>query len=377
MVEIDTLLVKVASRCNINCSYCYVYNMGDDSWEDMPNFISSDTIKALTERLNEYLEIHPQRSFAVVLHGGEPLLIGSRRLEKLLFSLRSVLPQQHCISIQTNGILITDNILDICSRFRVSLSVSLDGPEEINDANRIGHHGEGTYRRILEGIEKLRNHADSAFLFAGLLAVIDPNSNPKEIYNFFKGVGSPSVDFLYRDGNHKRLPYGKASFYSIEYGEWLATLLDVYLLDQTPIKIRILDDVIRLALGGYGIKEGMGITDFGIAVIDTDGTVTKNDTLKSSFKGADRFLEKWNVRTHSLIDIFSSGEFADAHLLQRASCSSCLICPELGICGGGMPLHRWNEDNGYQNPSVYCKDQLHLINHLRTRLRALENQHAY
>ncbi len=30
-----------------------------------------------------------------------------------------------------------------------------------------------------------------------------------------------------------------------------------------------------------GIKEGIGVTDFGIAVIDTDGTVTKNDTLKN------------------------------------------------------------------------------------------------
>ncbi|BCT69466.1 Anaerobic sulfatase-maturating enzyme [Nitrosospira sp. NRS527] len=342
--------------------------MGDDGWTEMPKFMPSHTIKILTERLKEYLENNPERLFALVLHGGEPLLIGSRRLENMLLSLRSVLPEEHCISIQTNGILITDNILDICSNFKTSLSVSLDGPEKINDANRVGHRGEATYSRVLKGIEKLKHHADCSFLFAGLLAVIDPNSNPEEIYNFFKDVGSPNVDFLYRDGNHDKLPYGKASFHSVEYGYWLTSLLDVYLADQTPIKIRILDDVIRLALGGYGVKEGMGITDFGIAVIDTDGTVTKNDTLKSSFKGADRFSEKWNICSHSLVDIFSSNEFADAHLLQRANSAACLACPELGVCGGGMPLHRWKEGEGYENPSVYCKDQLHLINHLRTKL---------
>ena len=29
---IDTVLLKVASRCNLDCSYCYVYNMGDEAW---------------------------------------------------------------------------------------------------------------------------------------------------------------------------------------------------------------------------------------------------------------------------------------------------------------------------------------------------------
>ncbi len=371
MVEIDTILLKVASQCNINCSYCYVYNMGDDSWADMPNFISQDTTKAVSKELKELL-VNQQRSFAIVLHGGEPLLLGPRRLEALLCSLRTAIPEHYCISIQTNGMLISDKILDLCSKFKTSISVSLDGPEIIHNANRVGHHGEGTFHRVIEGIEKLKSHPDAEFLFAGLLAVIDPHSNPHVIYNFFKSVGTSSVDFLYRDGNHDKLPFGKTSFYSTEYGKWLASLLDIYLADQTPIKIRILDDIIRLALGGIGVKEGVGITDFGIAVIDTDGTVTKNDTLKSSHKGADRFLENWNVHTHRLVDIFSSNEFANAHKLQRPTSLICQTCPELQICGGGMPLHRWKTETEYANPSVYCNDQLHLINKVKAILFGLE-----
>ncbi len=289
MIEIDTILLKVASQCNINCTYCYVYNMGDESWANMPNFISQETIKAISKELSE-LRIKQQRPFAIVLHGGEPLLLGARRLEFLLYSLRTTIPENYCISIQTNGMLISDKILDLCSEYKTSISVSLDGPETTHDANRVGHHGEGTFHRVLTGIEKLKSHPDASFLFAGLLAVIDPNSNPYTIYNFFKSVGTPNIDFLYRDGNHDKLPFGKSSFHSTEYGNWLTSLLEIYLADQTPIKIRILDDIIRLALGGIGIKEGIGITDFGIAVIDTDGTVTKNDTLKSSYKCSDRFL---------------------------------------------------------------------------------------
>ncbi len=46
MVQIDTVLIKIASRCNINCSYCYVYNLGDASWARMPKLISDETIHA-------------------------------------------------------------------------------------------------------------------------------------------------------------------------------------------------------------------------------------------------------------------------------------------------------------------------------------------
>jgi uncharacterized protein len=344
--------------------------MGDSSWEDMPNFISRDTISAIAENLLK-VSAFQTKPFAVVLHGGEPLLIGVRRLEHLLQQLRSVLPEKHSIGIQSNGILINDQILDLCSKYRASISVSLDGPEAINDASRVGHKGEGTFSRVMAGIEKLNAHSDSSFLFSGLLAVIDPESDPQDIYNFFKSTKTKSVDFLYRDGNHDKLPYGKNSFSSIEYGEWLQGLADVYLNDKNPFKIRIIDDCIRLLLGGRGLKEGIGITDFGIVVIDTDGTITKNDTLKSNFKGADRFSEVLNINHHDLLDVFSSPEFGLSHALQRPTSETCQSCSELRVCGGGMPLHRWSKSNGYDNPSVYCSDQLHIIKHIKKRVNSL------
>lgn len=341
--------------------------MGDDGWTNLPNFISKDTIKATVEAITE-LKSHQEKPFAVVLHGGEPLLLGPRRLEYLLSSLRTVLPERDCISIQTNGMLITEEILDTCSSFQTSLSVSLDGPRHIHDKHRIGHRGEGTFHRVIDGIEKLKNHPNSDFLFAGTLAVIDTESDPSEIYTFFKSIGAPNVDFLHKDGNHDLLPPGKASFESAEYGDWLASLLDLYLSDPEPIEIRVLDDLIRLVLGGSGVKEGLGITDFGIVIIDTDGTITKNDTLKSCFSGADKFCEKWNVNTHRLIDIISSDEFASYHALQQPSSPICLNCPELKVCGGGMPLHRWQTGTGFANPSVYCADQLRIIKSVRSAI---------
>jgi uncharacterized protein len=364
VIGLDTVLIKVASRCNINCSYCYVYNMGDNGWAEMPNQISRETARAVARALKELSRLQ-SKPFAVVLHGGEPLLLGPEKLRYVISLLRGVLPVECAVSLQTNGILISDEILKLCSETRTTISVSLDGPRHIHDRFRVGHTGKGTYDKVLAGLERLRLHPDSKFLFTGLLAVVDPESDPAEVYSFFKSFDPPSVDFIYRDGNLSRLPYGKKTPTSTEYGGWMARLLDIYLADSTPIRIRILDDLIKLMLGGTGTKDGVGLTDYGVLIIDTDGSITKNDTLKSSYDGADRFEQKWSVHTHTLGDVLASPEFGDYHRMQRPSSEICLSCPELRVCGGGMTLHRWRDDNGYDNPSIYCADQKLLINHVR------------
>jgi uncharacterized protein len=147
-------------------------------------------------------------------------------------------------------------------------------------------------------------------------------------------------------------------------------LLHIYLADQTPPKIRLLDDLIRLELGGVAIKEGVGVTDYGIAIIETDGSLSKNDTLKSSFNGADRFDTKWSVYDGSLGEAFRSNEFRHYHELQRPTSTTCKSCEFLNVCGGGMPLHRWHDSSGYDNPSVYCSDQKKIISIVRNSLNA-------
>jgi uncharacterized protein len=342
--------------------------MGDDGWQDMPALISGNTIKALSSSLAE-LAASQNKPFATVFHGGEPLMLGVRRLKFLLDALRSVLPDTHVICMQTNGMLLTEEIVEICAQYKIGISISLDGPRVVNDRFRIGKRGESTHDEVVKGIQLLRKHPMSKDLYAGLLSVIDPFSDPVQIYAYFKSLGAPSIDFLYRDGNHSNLPFGKESFESVEYGDWLTRLLDIYLADPNPPRVRFLDDIIKLCLGGRGIKEGLGETDYGIAIIETDGSVSKNDTLKSSYDGADRFTEDWSIHHDKLSDIFASTEFARYHALQRPSSKTCKECNFSGICGGGMPLHRWKAGHEFDNPSVYCSDQKTLISNVIRRLK--------
>lgn len=342
--------------------------MGDDGWRDMPALMSKQTILALSNALRQ-LVANQSRPFATVLHGGEPLMLGARRLDFLLSALRQQLPQTHVLCMQTNGMLLTPEIADICARHRVSISISLDGTKDINDRFRLDKRGGSTHARVLAGVSVLQNHAERAFLYSGLLAVVDPTSDPEEIYSYLKGLDAPSIDFLYRDGNHTHLPYGKTSFHSTEYGAWFNQLLTIYLADDHPPRIRFLDDIIKLSLGGRGVKEGLGNTDYGIAIVETDGSISKNDTLKSSFDGADRFSQRWSVHTHALTEILKTSEFAHYHSLQRATSAQCRACPYLSVCGGGMPLHRWKSGSDFDNPSIYCNDQKVLIGSVIMHLR--------
>ena len=361
---IDTVLLKVASRCNIDCAYCYVYHMGDSGWSHQPKRMSPATCAAVVDGLQELAYSEGQR-FAVVLHGGEPLLLGEQGLAQVITALRGALPDSCAISIQTNGTLITSNILDMCANYGVTISLSLDGPRPVHDRNRVGFDGRGTFDQVMEGLECLRSHVAGPQLFTGVLAVVDPTSDPHEVYSFFKQIDPPSLDFIYRDGNHSCLPPGKASLETTEYGRWMAQLFESYVADEQPIRIRILDDMVRLVLGGCGTKEGVGVTNYGVLVIDADGTITKNDTLKSSFDGADRFDTPWSVHTHRLREILQTTEFAESLAIQRPSSPTCQDCSDLLVCGGGMTLHRWSDDNGYDNPSVYCADQKLLIGRIR------------
>src|ERR1700738_1218483 len=101
MITIDTVLLKLASRCNLDCSYCYIYHMADEAWRSQPGRMSSTIIDATAHRLRE-LYAEQKHSFSIVFHGGEPLLIGEKRFEGACRTLRGALPTSCGLHLQTN-----------------------------------------------------------------------------------------------------------------------------------------------------------------------------------------------------------------------------------------------------------------------------------
>lgn len=368
VVLIETVLVKLASRCNLDCDYCYVYRMGDDGWRTQPKRMSPETLHILGLRLAD-LAITQGRPFSVVFHGGEPLLMGPDRFEAACRTLSELLPPGCSLALQTNGVLLSEAVIGTCVRYGVSVSVSLDGPASVHDRHRPDRRGRASHAAVMAGIARLTASEKGRALFSGVLAVVDLSSHPIEVYEALKATGAPSIDLLYRDGNHDALPVGKASFASDEYGRWMSRLLDHYLADPKPTPVRVLDDMIRLLLGGAATKEGVGGAPFGILVVETDGTIAKNDTLKSAHPSADRFIATPSVHGRDLSDIIRDPEYVAYQAGQAPTSPACLTCPDLTGCGGGMPAHRWSAAAGFDNPSVFCADQRTLIDRMRWHLR--------
>lgn len=368
-VCLDTVLLKVASRCNLDCSYCYVYNQGDDGWRRQPARMSVATINAVVRSLRE-LYATQGAPFAVVLHGGEPLLLGIERLSLLLRILAEALPPACTRAIQTNGILLDDEVLDLCADTGTTVSVSLDGPEEVHDRRRVDHARRGSHADVLQGLHRLRGHAAAERIFTGTLSVVQADSDAEAVYRYLRSLDVPSMDFLLPDGNHDRLPEGVVPGSAGIHSRWLTRLFDTYASDPNPVPLRLIDNIVRALVGGCSTKEGTGVEDFAVVIIETDGTIAQNDTLKSTFAGADRFGSRWNVEAHVLASIAQEPEFLAYLTLQRPSSVTCRSCPYLSVCGGGMPLTRWSAARGFDNPSVYCADYRQTIDHVRSRLLA-------
>src|SRR5579859_2613351 len=123
-------ILKVHSRCNLSCSYCYVYEMADQAWRHMPKRMSWAITGKAIDRIAEHAEEHGLVSVNVILHGGEPLLAGAEWLSDLVERLRARVSAQVNVSLQTNGTLLDRPMLKTLKSLRVRVGVSLDGDAE-------------------------------------------------------------------------------------------------------------------------------------------------------------------------------------------------------------------------------------------------------
>ena len=110
-------------RCNIECQYCYQNPQRDAG--NLPVGFDLGRMKAAIERAGANFTIF----------GGEPLLVPEHVLEELW-----ALGYERFGSngIQTNATLITDRHIALFKRYNVSVGISVDGPDDLNDARWAG-----------------------------------------------------------------------------------------------------------------------------------------------------------------------------------------------------------------------------------------------
>lgn len=365
-------ILKNASRCNLACDYCYMYEMPDQSWVNQPLMMSDAVVQATAERISEHTNTHNLGRIAIIFHGGEPLLadqMGADFFPRTIQTFRDTIPASVSIdyAIQTNGTLLNRRRLEMLSALGVSVGVSLDGNELANDEHRKYRNGRGSYKDVVRGIELLQQYPN---IYAGLLCTVNLANDPIETYEALSSFRPPGIDFLLPLGNWSLLPPNHDPTQpTTNYADWLIPIFDRWYEDSNAPAIRIFEEIQRLLLGQKSSIEYLGLTIPANVVIETDGSIAEVDTLKSAGVGAPDI--GLNVFEHSFDDALKHPKTRERQMGKAALAADCLKCELVEVCGGGYYPHRYRNDGqveSFRNRSVYCADLMKLIGHIAARM---------
>lgn len=144
------LVLSLTSNCNLRCIYCYA-EAGKQhktmSWKIAKSAID-EAIKNLEEDGGE--------KFQLTFHGGGEPFVAFKLMKKAVEYANSKWEGKKDFSVVTNGTLITPAIADWLAENNFRLTISIDGPPEIQNYQRPKANGEGSYDDAIRGAKLVR-----------------------------------------------------------------------------------------------------------------------------------------------------------------------------------------------------------------------------
>ncbi|MEZ0093173.1 FxsB family cyclophane-forming radical SAM/SPASM peptide maturase [Streptacidiphilus sp. EB129] len=361
-VPFNQFVLKLHSRCNLACDYCYIYESADHTWRDRPVQLSARTGQRAVARIAEHVRTHRLTAIRVELHGGEPLLRGAGPLVALADQLRAALPPWCTarITVQTNGTLLTERGLARLAEAGIRVGLSLDGGTAELNRHRIDHAGRPSWPAAARAARLLQRHPES---YAGVLTTIDVESPPEAVLTSLLALRPPSLALLLPHANWSARPPGAPG----RYGDWLAEVFDLWWGAELPgPPIRLFREIVGLLLGRPSTTEAVGLSPVAAVIVDTDGSIEQVDALRSAYHGAAG--TGLDVFRHSFDAALEHPGVAARQLGLAGLSAQCRQCSLVRVCGGGNYTHRYRRGEGFLNPSVYCADLERLIRHVAQSL---------
>lgn len=357
---LNTIILKLAARCNLDCTYCYWFR--DKTVFDSPALLTDAAEAALLEKTARHVNTHSLRTFNIVFHGGEPLLVGKQRFSRLCAEIRSIEASSSCkfsLGITTNGVLIDDDWVSLFREFDVLATLSIDGPEATHDKYRIDHAGKGSFAKAVHGLRALQQ----AGLEPSILAVCNLNSDPLATVAFFVDeLKLHRFDILVPDATHEDKPPSIAPYYMKLFDVWYGSR------EPNRIRVRFIENIAKGVLGIRSNLESIGYGPVSTAVVLTDGALEPLDVLRITKSGSTK--TGMNIASHELQDLTLDPAWREAYEASVSLHSQCNACEYRLACGGGYLPHRWSNPRRFDNPSVYCEDLKTLFSHAAQRIRS-------
>ncbi len=352
---LNTMVLNVTNKCNLACTYCYEYGedkIVDTKYGKQPKFMSQDTAEESVEFL--LAESKDQEVAHLTFFGGETLLNFPILKKTVAYARRRAAEEGKRIefSLTTNGTLLVPEIIEWLAENRVGVTISIDGPKEVQDGLRVFHNGKGTYDVVLPKIKALLK-AHRTRPIGARVTLTQKNLDVLKIFRHLtEEIGFWEVGLAPVTSQDERdyaiTSEGKDQMLR-QFEELAAEWLECALRDEHHGFSNVKDTIEEIHKGvskAYGCGAGLGL--MGVA---TDGDValchrfagSPEHTIGSVSKGVDR--EK------------QSKFLIDHHIASKTDCHTCWARP---ICSGGC----------YHEAHVQYGDSSHANLHYCTWVRS-------
>ena len=301
---IKAMCLHVAHDCNLRCKYCFA-STGD--YKEGRMLMSLETGK---KALDFLIEKSGDRKFLEVdFFGGEPTVNFDvvKQLVEYGRSREAEANKKFRFTITTNGILLTDDMIDFINKEMNNVVLSIDGRKDVNDRLRVRADGSGSYDKIVPNFKKLveKRGSDKDWYVRGTYTKYNLDFSNDVMHLYDLGFDQISVEPVMADPS---MPYAitKSDLPRIfdEYEElsrkirkirsegkfinFFHFMLD---LDQGPCAIKRLrgcgcgNEYVAVAPNGdiYPCHQFVGIEDYKLGSLN-DGSF--NEELKKTFASA-------------------------------------------------------------------------------------------
>jgi uncharacterized protein len=182
--QILQLILNVTESCNMRCRYCAYSSHYPYKRTHTTRQMTWETAKAALD----FFFVHngAVERPAISFYGGEPLINFKLIQQCVDYANARGDGKRVRYSLTTNGTLLNEKIIRFLAEHDVSLLVSLNGPQEINDRFRVSMRERGTYECVVRNLLKMKELHQSYFnRKVSLSIVLTPPYDFRLLSNFF------------------------------------------------------------------------------------------------------------------------------------------------------------------------------------------------
>jgi uncharacterized protein len=348
---LTTMVLNVTNQCNLSCTYCYEY--GEDKIVDTengrkPKFMNADTARESVDFL--FRESGANRMAHLTFFGGETLLNLPVLKSTIAYAREraAALGKEIDFSLTTNATLLKPDVIEFLAENRVGVTISIDGPKEVQDQFRVFQNGVGSYDVIAPKIRELL-HRHRSRPIGARVTLTSHDLDIKKIFQHLRNeIGFWEVGFapVTTSPNRKyAIPEDGFDRMLAQFRELAAEFLEYALENRHHGFSNVKDTLEEIHKGvSKAFPCGAGL---GLMGVSTDGDVA----LCHRFAGSDEH-KLGTVRDG--IDRLVQIQFLEKHHIDhKTDCSRCWARP---LCSGGCyhEAHTRYGDTAHANLH-YCE----------------------